>query len=104
MLASQKRLNIVNFKNLVGIYYVKDIDGMSFKEKKKLAQKMTAYDFVEYAYVEKLELMKLPYKLQTNDEELPISHAARDIPNFIHLQGYKDGITPDHKGIDMEYA
>ncbi|HGJ5877066.1 MAG TPA: hypothetical protein ACHBX0_12820 [Arsenophonus sp.] len=104
MLASHKRLNIVNFKNLVGICYVKDIDGMSFEEKKKLAQKMVDYGFVEYAYVEKLELMKLPYNLQTNGEELPISHTVHNIPNFIHLQGYKDGITPDHKGIDMEYA
>ncbi|WGL99855.1 S8 family serine peptidase (plasmid) [Arsenophonus sp. aPb] len=104
MLLPQNRINTVNFENLAGICYVQNTDNMSLEEKESLAQKISTYDFVEYAYVEKLAPMELPYNPQVNNKEPLINKTVHNTPNFTHLQEYKSGVTSTHIGIDMEYA
>ena len=60
MLAPQNCINTVNFASLEGICYVQNIVNMSLVEKESLVQKMAAYEFVKYAYIEPLKKIKLP--------------------------------------------
>lgn len=104
MLSPQRKINTVNFENLVGICYVQGLNKMSVQEKEKLAKKMDAYDFVEYAYLETSQEMNLPLSLEIKNQETSIDKKSDKTPDFTHLQTYKEGIEKDHIGIDMEYA
>lgn len=104
IMAERNKVNMVSFENLVGICYVQNTDNISLEEKKLIAKKLDTYDFVEYAYVENIETMKLLSKNQTSDQEKFTQLSLNDTPSFLHLQGYKDGITSTHIGIDAEYA
>lgn len=105
LLPQQKKINAINFENLVGICYVQGLNKLSVEEKENLAQKMASYDFVEYAYVEPpIKLPLLPIKQEVKNEQKFMGEKTDGIPDFTQLQGYKDAIGLDHIGIDMEYA
>lgn len=104
MLSPQRKINTVNFENLVGICCVQGLDEMLVEEKESLAKKMDAYDFVEYAYVEAIEPPILPVNPDESNEKISVYKKGNKIPDFTDLQGYKDGIEDKHIGIDMEYA
>lgn len=102
MLSPQKKINTINFENLVGICYVQGLNKMPLEEKKSLAKKMDACDVVEYAYVEiSQEIIPCP---EVKNKEISTDKASDETPNYSDLQTYKDGIEKDHIGIDMEYA
>lgn len=100
MLSPTKKINRVNYESLVGICYIPGTDDMPAEEKERLAKKMAAYDFVEYAYVPGA-LAEDPIVAITSENNRT---QLIDIPDFTSLQRYKNGVETDHIGIDMEYA
>ncbi|HGJ5900002.1 S8 family peptidase [Arsenophonus apicola] len=101
MLNSTNKSNSVNFENLIGICQIKDVEKLSLSEMKNIIEKLSTYDFVEYAYIKKNSPMDLPVQLETDVIEQLV---ANNIPDFNPMQGFKDGITPNFIGIDIEYA
>lgn len=104
MLAPKQRINPINFENLIGICYVVGLSKMVLEEKKHLAEKMAAYEFVEYAYVETDTTLKLTVDPMSQNIDIGGYKKSDKIPNFTNLQYYKEGKKHDYIGIDMEYA
>jgi subtilisin family serine protease len=102
MLFSNVRINNVNYASLMGICYVQKLENMTLEEKQKLANEMSSCHFVEYAYV---EMAMSPILSELTAQKDDASSLETDYtPYFVSTQGYKDGLTEFHKGIDMEYA
>lgn len=102
MLYTDRSINKVNYDNLIGICYVQKLENITLEEKQNLANEMSNCHFVEYAYV---EMATLPIVSDlTSQKDDASSLETEHTPYFVSTQGYKDGLTEFHKGIDMEYA
>lgn len=102
MLFTNRSINKINYDSLIGICYVQQLEGMSLEEKQHLASEISNRHFVEYAYVE-MATPPIVSELKSQKDDAP-DYERNDTPYFISTQGYKDGLTEFHKGIDMEYA
>lgn len=104
MLSGTEGQNTMDFTSLIGLCYVVGLNKLLLKEKKHLAQKMAAYDFVEYAYIEADNRLRSPLNPSYQVPSNKYYKKGKGTPNFIERQLYKNGHGDNYIGIDMEYA